>query len=226
VTSTSRGQATFYPGTRMVPKANHYARLRKRLQQKGTRSARRRLLRISGRERRLKQNSNHVISTRIVQHNPHSLIGLEHLTDIRERTRRRTGKKASEKQRRANAVQSKWAFAELHAMIAYKALMQESMAITIDAHYSSQACPRCGHTARENRPNKGLLFVCQNCQYTLHADLIGARNMTMRTILVRQDWMRTGHLSVAPDVSTEEAKAARLKRYAELRWRSETSPAL
>jgi putative transposase len=95
-------------------------------------------------------------------------------------------------------VQSKWVFAELHAMIAPQALMYESMEITIDAHDSSQAYPRCGHTARENRPNNGLLFVCQNCQYTLHADLIGARTMTMRTILVRQDWMRTGHLFVAP----------------------------
>jgi len=48
-----------------------------------------------------------------------------------------------------------------------------SMAIKVDANYTSQACPRCGHTCRENRPNKGLLFVCQNCHYTLHADLVG-----------------------------------------------------
>jgi putative transposase len=111
-------------------------------------------------------------------------------------------------------------------MIAYKALLQESMAIKIDAHYTSQACPRCGHTARGNRPNKGLLFVCQQCQYTLHADLIGARNMTMRTVLAGRVWARTGRLSVAPDVSTEEAKAERLRKYAELRWRPETSPVL
>ena len=226
VTSTSKGTATFYPGTRIIPKANHYARLRKRLQQKGTRSATRRLMRISGRERRLKLNSNHNISKRIVERNPHSLIGLENLTDIRERTKRRSGKRASTKQRRANARTSKWAFAELHAMIAYKALLNSSMAIKVDAHYTSQACPMCGHTARENRPNNGLLFVCQNCQYQLHADLIGARNVTMRTICARQDWVQTGHLSVAPDVSTDEAKAERLKRSSELRWRSETSPAL
>jgi hypothetical protein len=54
--------------------------------------------------------------------------------------------------------------------------------------------------------------------------LIGARNITMRTLLLRQDWSRTGILSVCPDVSCDEAKAARLQRYAELRWSIDTSP--
>ena len=224
VTATTQGNQSFYSGKSIVPKANHYARLRKRLQKKGTRSATRRLVVISGRERRLKQDANHVVSTRIVTEHPHSLIGLEDLTHIRERTKRKRGKRASKKQRKANAAYSKWSFAELHSMIAYKALLHESMAVKIDAHYSSQACPMCGHTAPANRPNKGLLFVCQNCHYTLHADLIGARNVTMRTLLTRQDWIRTGLLSVAPDVSSDEIKAERLKRYSELRWSLDTSP--
>jgi len=151
---------------------------------------------------------------------------LENLTDIRERTRRKYGKKASKKQRKANGDYSKWAFAELHSMIAYKALLSGSMAIKVDAHYTSKACPMCGHTCDANRPNKGLLFVCQNCHYVLHADLVGARNITMRTLLIRQDWVRTGQLSIAPDVSCEEAKAARLRRFAELRWSIDTSHAL
>jgi IS605 OrfB family transposase len=173
VTSTTKGECTFHSGQSIVPKANHSARLRKRLQHKGTRSATRRLVQISRRERRLKQDANHVVSKRIVEQHPHSLIGLENLTDIRERTRRKHGKKASKKQRQANARQSRWSYAELHAYIAYKALLHESMAIKVDAHYTSQACPMCGHTCKGNRPNKGLLFVCQNCHYTLHADLVG-----------------------------------------------------
>ncbi len=224
VTSTTKGDPSFHSGKKIVPKANHYARLRKRLQKKGTRSATRRLVAISGRERRLKQDANHVVSNRIVTRHPNSLIGLENLTDIRERTRRKHGKKATKKQRKANAAYSKWSFAELHGMIAYKALLYGSMAIKVDAHYTSKACPMCGHTCAENRPNKGLLFICQNCHYTLHSDLVGARNITMRTLLIRQDWVSTGCLSVSPDVSSEEAKAERLKRYSELRWSSDTSP--
>src|SRR2546421_5367109 len=173
VTSTTKGECTFHSGKSIVPKANHSARLRKRLLQKGTRAATRLLVGISRRERRLKQDANHVVSKRIVEQHQSSLIGLENLTDIRERTRRRHGKRASQKQRKANARQSSWSFAELHAYIAYKALLHGSMAVKVDAHYTSQACPVCGHTCKGNRPHKGLLFVCQNCHYSLHADLVG-----------------------------------------------------
>jgi putative transposase len=226
VSSDTKGDCSFHTGKRMVPKANHYARLRKRLQQKGTRSATRRLVAISGRERRLKADANHRIAKRIVERHPHALIGLEDLTSIRERSRRRTGKKATKKQRKANRQHSTWSFAELQRMIAYKATLQGSLTVKVDAHFTSQACPRCGYTAQANRPNKGLLFVCQRCHYRLHADLIGARNVALRTLFIRQDWMSTGVLSVRPDVSCEEAKAARLSRSAELRWSTDTSPKL
>src|SRR5216683_2950431 len=178
VTSHTMGACSFYSGKGVVPKANHYTRLRKRLQKKGTRSATRRLVAISGRERRLKADANHVVSQRIVTQHPHSLMGLENLTDIREHTRRRTHKRkknskgverVSIKQRKSNRVYSQWSFAELHTMIAYKALLADSMAIKVDAHYTSKACPVCGYISDANRPHKGLLFVCQNCHYTLHA---------------------------------------------------------
>jgi hypothetical protein len=42
------------------------------------------------------------------------------------------------------------------------------------------------------------------CQYHLHADLVGARNIALRTLLVRQDWASTGQLSDAPDVTDHE----------------------
>ncbi len=234
VTSTATGKASFHSGKRVRHQANHYARQRKRLQQKGTRGAKRRLRRIEQRERRLKLQANHIIAKQIIQQHPHALIGLEQLADIRERTKRRKRKRkqngkgnarVSPKQRRANRVYSQWSFAELHGLISYKAVLAGSQAIKVDADYTSKACPRCGYTADENRPRKGLRFACQNptCRYTLHADLVGARNVTLRTLLVRQDWTRTGHLSIAPDASDKEAKAARLRRYAELRWSPDAS---
>ena len=227
VTTTTTDETAFYSGKAVRAKADHYARLRKRLQRKGTRSATRRLVVISGRERRLKLHTNHTIAKRIVQRHPHSLIGIENLADIREReTRRKRGKKASKKQRQANGHASKWAFAELQSLIAYKATLAGSIAVKVDAHYTSQACPRCGYTSKANRPHQGLLFVCQSCQYMLHADLIGARNIALRTLLVRQDWMSTGVLSVRPDVASDEAKVANRQRYAELRWSLATSPQL
>jgi hypothetical protein len=55
VTSTQAGK-------RVRHQANHDARLRKRLQQKGTRGAKRRVRRIERRERRLKLQANHTIA--------------------------------------------------------------------------------------------------------------------------------------------------------------------
>jgi putative transposase len=243
-TATMSNGSHFYSGKRVRAQADHFARLQKRLQKKGTRSATRRKIAMSGRERRLKLQVNHSIAKSIVQAHPHTLIGLEELTGIRERTKRRKRRRkkngkgtepVSLKARRANHHASKWAFAELHGLLAYKAaLSKSSLAIKVDPDYTSQACPMCGYTDKRNRPGKGLLFVCRNREcpyrqrtgrpYTLHADLVGARNIAMRTLLVRQDWTRTGVLSVRPDASDDETKAARLARYAELRWSPDASP--
>jgi IS605 OrfB family transposase len=174
----------------------------------------------------LKQERNHRISRKTVDAFPHSLIGLEDLTHIRDRTRRKGGEKASSKQRRANWRTSQWAFAELQGSIAYKALLSGSVAVKVDAYKTSQACPRCGNTSEGNRPDRGPLFCCQVCHLVLHADLVGARNVALRTLLARQDWVRTGVLSARSDVSSDEAKAALRQRYAELRWSLDTSPAL
>ena len=224
VATDTENRTKFFPGKEVRAKADHYARLRKRLQHKGTRSATRRLIVIAGRERRLKQERNHCISRQIVDTYPHGLIGLEDLTNIRERTRRKRGKRATPKQRRSNRHAVQWAFSELHGYVAYKALLNGSMAVKVDAYHTSQCCPRCGYTSPDNRPEKGLLFVCQACHLVLHADLVGARNVALRTLLARQDWVSTGVLSERPEVSDGEAKATQRQRYAELRWSPDTSP--
>ena len=226
VTAGCDNRASFYSGKASRARADHYARLRKRLQRQGTRSATRKLVEIAGRERRFKQAINHTISRRIVEQHPESLLGLEELTHIRDRRKRVRGKRASRKQRRANRHASHWAFAELQGFIAYKAMLCGSRAVKVDAYCSSQQCPKCGHTSTGNRPSKGLVFVCERCHYRLHADLVGARNVALRTLLTRQDWVSTGVLSIRPDGSCEEAKALRRQRHSELRWSTDPSPCL
>jgi putative transposase len=228
--ATTDGRSQFYSGKETRQQADHYARVQKRLQQKGTRSATRRRIALAQRERRLKLNTNHCISKRIVETHPHAFIGLEDLTHIRERTRRRKHRRkgkqvvpVSAKARKANRHASQWAFAELQASLTYKAALAGSVCVGVDADYTSQTCPRCGFTSKANRKSGGLLFMCRQCHYSLHADLVGARNICLRALVIRQDWMATGQLSDAPDVTDNEAKAARLARYAELRWSLVTS---
>src|SRR4028119_1921023 len=159
VAADTKNKTQFFSGKEVRHKAARYVRARKSLQRKGTRSATRRLVALSGRERRFIADTNHCIANQVVT--PGTLIGLENLTHIRERTKPRIkGKKASKKQRRANSNKARWSFAELHGFIDYKAVLKGSLAVKVDAHYTSQACPCCGHTSKENRPNKGLTFVC------------------------------------------------------------------
>lgn len=213
----------FFSGRETIHKANKYQRARITLQQKGTRSATRRLVEFSGRERRFTADINHQVSNKIIV--PNTLFGLENLTHIRERTKpKRKGGKASKKQKKANRKQAKWSFAELHTFIDYKAVLVGSLAVKVDADYTSKGCPKCGMVSDNNRPNKGLTFRCECCNFELHADLVGARNITLRTLLSRQDWERTGILSVYLDASSNETKAERLARYSELRWSSDASP--
>jgi IS605 OrfB family transposase len=220
VAADTRNKTQFFSGKEVRHKASRYVKARKSLQRKGTRSATRRLVELSGRERRFIADTNHCIANQVVT--PSTLIGLENLTHIRERTNpRRKGKKASKKQRKANSNKARWSFAELHGFIDYKAVLKGSLAVKVDAHYTSQACPCCGHTSKENRPNKGLTFVCQQCGYTLHADLVGARNVALRVLLSRQDWESRGRFSAVPNVSGDETETDYRLRYSGLRWSQE-----
>jgi putative transposase len=228
--TTTTDDTQFFCGKEVRQQADHCARLQRRVQQKGTRSATRHKIALALRERRLKLNTNHTISKQIVATHPQVFIGVEDLTHIRERTwrrkKRRNGKQmvpVSAKAKKANRHASQWAFAELQRLLAYKAALADSICVKVDADYTSQSCPRCGCTSKANRKGRGLQFVCRQCRYTLHADLVGARNIALRALVIRQDWMATGQLSDAPDVTDREAKAARLARYAELRWSLVTS---
>ena len=49
---------------------------------------------------------------------------------------------------------------------------------TVNPAYTSQACPKCGDVHKNNR--QGDRFHCRNCDYTAHADTVGAMNVERR----------------------------------------------
>lgn len=218
VTTDSKDNISFYKGGNTIHISNRYSRLRKELQKKDTRSSKRKLISISGRERRFKSNINHVVSKDIVGIG-NSIIGVENLKDIRVSTKRKMRvHNTSKKQRKWNRNYSNWSFSELQNYISYKSNLNDSIMIKIDSDYTSQMCIKCGYTSKENRPGGSVIFKCKKCGYELHSDLIGSRNLLMRTILIRQDLMSTGCLSTIPDVTHDETKTERLTRYSGLRW--------
>ncbi|MEM3060965.1 MAG: transposase [Candidatus Bathyarchaeia archaeon] len=148
-----------------------YAKLRAKLQSKGTKSARRLLKRRSGKESRFARNVNHIISKRLVAKakGTERGIALEDLTGIRSRITVR------KPQRR---TQHSWSFRQLRQFIEYKAKLAGVPIRLVDPKNTSCTCPNCGFVSRLNR--RGERFHCGNCGYVGFADHIAALNIRGR----------------------------------------------
>lgn len=196
----NEGSNKFYKGGQVCNQQRKYSRLRRRLTKKGTKSAKRKLKKLSGKERRFKQNVNHFLANQIVKSN--SIIGFENLTGIRSNIKRKTGKNASEKQRKSNDTNSKWAFAELNAYVTYKAQLANSIPVKLNPYMTSKMCPKCGHTSHENRPNGAKVFKCVVCFYEANSDHVARVNLLNQLISKRYILDEMGSLSTCPiDVS-------------------------
>ena len=161
----------FFGGKHIKETNNRSFRLRRSLQAKGTKSAKRHLKKLSGRLKRFQSDANHVTSKQIVTSClPGDTLVMENLTDIRERTKGRS------KQRRA---MSNWSFSQLQFFIAYKAAYRGITVECVDARYSSQACSRCGYTNKRNRVSQSV-FSCKHCGHQQNADLNAAYNLASR----------------------------------------------
>lgn len=141
---------------------SRYFKQRRALQARGSKSARRHLRTVRGKQARFRRDCDHVLSKRIVQGTtPGATIVVENLTNIRARVKTRQGKQA----RRIHG----WSFAQLRSFIEYKAAGRGCTVAGIDPRHTSQTCNACGHVARNNRRSRSL-FCCRQCGYTAHAD--------------------------------------------------------
>ena len=150
-------------------------RIRRKLQRKGTKSAKRHLKKLSGKLFRQRRDHDHVLSKRIVQNaTPGSTLVLENLTNIRESSKIGRGKngKNVESKRRIHS----WSFAQFYSFLAYKAEARGMTVVKVDPRHTSQTCSKCGYQARNNRRSQSL-FLCRQCGYCLNADLNGALNI-------------------------------------------------
>src|SRR3989442_4224425 len=131
--------------------------LRQRLQKRGTKSAKRHLKRLRGREARFRQNTNHVISKRLVHKAKQKTqaIAIEELRHIRQRTERTV-------RHSQRARHSSWSFAQLRFFLSYKAALAGVPLYTVDPGNTSRTCSECGHCAKENRKSQAI-FCCQAC---------------------------------------------------------------
>ncbi len=150
-------------GTKCTESRKKYTRIKGVLQSVGTWNAKKHMKKMSKKERRFKNDTNHYISKEIVDEakDTQSGIALEDLTGVRDRV---PGYKALQ------AETGKWAFYEIAHYIKYKAYLAEIPVYLIDPKYTSQHCWCCGYIDRENRKTQSEFF-CIKCGYAEHADI-------------------------------------------------------
>jgi putative transposase len=163
---------TVYTGETVDKARQRYQVRCEGLQRHGTRSARRRLKLLKGKQARFQQDTNHTIAKRLVERAQRSCaaIGLEDLSGIRPRVKARR----SQRPRHTN-----WRFFQLRQYVTYKAALTGVPVILVDARHTSQECSHCGHIAKGNRPSQDR-FSCQRCGYTTSADFNAAQNIKTR----------------------------------------------
>lgn len=181
IATTSDGQT--FTGNHVNHVRHRHRRLRKKLQSKGTKSAKRRLKQVSGKESRFAKHTNHVISKQIVEtaKDTSRAIAVEKLTGIRDRVTVRRSQR--------NNLHS-WSFHQLKGFIAYKAKRAGIPLIEVDARNTSRLCPVCGCVDKANRRTQST-FSCVACGFSGLADHIAAGNIASRATV---SWP---HISIA-----------------------------
>lgn len=173
VSYDEHGKTEFVSGKKIATKRHKFQEVRRQLQSKGTKSAKRRLKAISGRENRWMSDVNHQISKTLVQkYGEDTLFVLEDLTDVsfEESNLSRTAKQ--------NYDLRSWAFYQLEQFLTYKAHENRSEVLKVSARYTSHRCPKCGTIHKENRNHHKHLYSCQ-CGYKSNDDRIGAMNIQL-----------------------------------------------
>lgn len=68
---------------------------------------------------------------------------------------------------------------EFRRQLEYKTPWSGGILLVVPAHNTSRTCPRCHHVSKENRRTQAR-FLCVDCGYENHADVVGAINVLER----------------------------------------------
>jgi IS605 OrfB family transposase len=143
--------------------------LRRRLQAKGTKSAKRHVVRLGRRLARFRRDCDHVLSRRLVESvEPGDTLVFEDLTHILDRVRARGRKQ----RRRLHA----WSFARLGSFVGYKAPLGGVLTAHENPRDTSRRCPPCNCIDKANRRDQSH-FRCVACGFARNADLVASWNI-------------------------------------------------
>ncbi|CAM3190687.1 transposase, IS605 OrfB family [Janthinobacterium lividum] len=113
----------------------------------------------------------------------HALVCIEDL-QVRNMSRsskgtiEQPGKKVSQKSGMNRAILDQ-GWGEFRRQLDYKMAWNGGMLLAVPPHHTSQTCPACGHVSKDNRQTQAS-FLCVDCGYEKHADVVGAINVLER----------------------------------------------
>ena len=182
IATTSTGKA--WDGSQLQATRDRYSKVRGNVQSKRTRSSRRLMRRLRGREQRFQSWVNHNISKTLVQDakSLNASIAFENLTGIRESLNRQPRSKTE--RRRTN----NWAFYQLRLFTSYKSAIAGVSVVFVPPAYTSQTCSRCHHIHPDRKKSyrNGKRFKCGHCELEHDADLNAAKNIAAMGLSVSQ----------------------------------------
>ena len=172
-TYDEEGKSFFARGKDILDKRNTFLNVRAQLQSKGTKSAKRRLKAISGRENRWMTDVNHQLSKTLTEkYGEGTLFVIEDLSGVSFDE----GNLSSRNKEGRRDIRS-WSFYQFEQMLTYKAEAMGSQVIKVPANYTSQHCPKCGRIHKANRKHAKHEYVCDACGYRSNDDRVGAMNI-------------------------------------------------
>lgn len=145
---------------------------RQTFQRRGTKSTKRRLKKLAGKQSRYQKQENHRISKVIVA--KAKALGLGIAIEDLKGLRSRCEKTVRRKQR---SRLSNWSFYHLRQCLTYKSRLAGVSLVTVNPRNTSRTCFACGHCDKGNRKTQDR-FSCLKCGHEDHADHNAAKNVS------------------------------------------------
>ncbi|UJG40464.1 MAG: transposase [Candidatus Heimdallarchaeum aukensis] len=181
-----------YLGKDIVWKQYQFVKRRRKLRSykdKGSKKARRALKRLKMKEKNYNQTPCEQIAHEIVDLalTTRSAIVIENIKGIKKKWRKSHsyGSKSEKKTKKVKKLHSirrelnSWSYSYFLSFLTSLAQQNRIPAITVDPHYTSQTCSRCGRISKKSRVTRGL-YRCVSCGFEVNSDRNASRNISWK----------------------------------------------
>ena len=184
-TNCSNSKTFFFHGGALNARRTQIRETRSAVQAVGSRSAKRLLKRLSGKEAAVTDCLLHIASKALVRYaveNGARKIVMEDLTNIRD--------SSLSKGKDLRSKVARWPYAKARFFIEYKAQAVGISTEVVSPKNTSRGCNCCGYVSASNR--NGLLFLCKKCGHREDADRHASKNIRARSISIEHNSAETG----------------------------------